>query len=478
MLKKVLLLILLLSITASIYAQNEHTWTLQRCVQYALEHNISIKQSELNTQMSENSLLQSKLGQLPSLNLSGTYGRSFGRSINPTTNQFVDEGYNFLSPSISSGAVIFGWNQVRSTIQKNKYTLQAALADLDQLKSDISLNVANSFLMVLLANEQVNISNNQIQVSKAQLEQTVAFANAGRLPELNVAQLTAQLASDSANLINAQSSYNAAVLDLKTLLNLDFSTPFIPYVAEASVGDIAQISYLQPENIYEQAQGQFGMIKGSLYRLQAAQKGLRAAKGNLYPQLSFGYQLGTNYASSYQSVVRYEDMVVQGYNYIELDNATRKYLYEYYRVPILEKTKLGAQFENNLRQTLSLNLNVPLFNAGQSHFAIKQSQLDVQSQMLNQYNTALTLKQNVFKAHNNAQNAIQKYYAAKRAADAAQRALDFARKRYDLGLSSTVDLLVTQNSAFNAAANLVIAKYDLIFKLKVIDYYLGKEIKM
>jgi outer membrane protein len=98
--------------------------------------------------------------------------------------------------------------------------------------------------------------------------------------------------------------------------------------------------------------------------------------------------------------------------------------------------------------------------------------------MLNQYNTALTLKQNVYKAHNNAQNAIQKYYAAKRAADAAQRALDFARKRYDLGLSSTVDLLVTQNSAFNAAANLVIAKYDLIFKLKVIDYYLGKEIKM
>ena len=138
----------------------------------------------------------------------------------------------------------------------------------------------------------------------------------------------------------------------------------------------------------------------------------------------------------------------------------------------------GNQFKNNFRQSIFLNLNVPVFNGWQSQYAVRQAKLNLASQEWNEYNVALTLKQNVYKAHNNAVNAIQKYQAAKRADDAATRALDFAKKRYDLGLTSTVDLLVTQNSQFNAASNLVIAKYDLIFKLKVIDYYLGKEIKL
>ena len=123
-------------------------------------------------------------------------------------------------------------------------------------------------------------------------------------------------------------------------------------------------------------------------------------------------------------------------------------------------------------------MNVPILNGWQSQYAIRQARINLETQELNEYNAELTLKQNVYKAHNNALNSIQKYYAAKRADEAAKRALDFATKRYDLGLTSTVDLLVTQNSAFTAAANLALAKYDLIFKLKVIDYYLGKELKL
>jgi len=125
-----------------------------------------------------------------------------------------------------------------------------------------------------------------------------------------------------------------------------------------------------------------------------------------------------------------------------------------------------------------LNVNIPIFNNWQTRYSIKQSQINLETQRLNQYNTDLTLKQNVYKAHNNAMNSIEKYKAAKKADAAAIRALDFAKKRYDLGLTSTVDFLVTQNQAFVAASNLIIAKYNLVFNLKVIDYYLGKEIKL
>jgi len=426
----------------------ENDWSLQRCVQYAVDHNISIKQDSLTARLARYTLMQSQLSQLPAISANGSYGRSFGRSINPTTNQFIDASYNFLSASGNGNVLLFGWMQMRNTIARNRFAMEASLADLDQLKDDVSLNVATGFLTALLAQEQVNVSRNQVNLSKAQLDQTRAFAEAGRLPELNVAQLESQLATDSANLINSIANYNSSILDLKTMLNLDFSVPFSIQVPNVEASEQMMVSSLQPEEVYLKAKTHFGSIKGSMLRVSAAEKGVAAAKGSQYPQLNMGYQVGTNWAS----------------NYIDyLTNQT---------IPF------NTQLSNNLRQSVFLGLNIPLFNSWQTQYNIRQAKINLSQQQLNEYNAELTLKQNVYKAHNNAMNSIQKYYAAKRADEAAKRALDFARKRYDLGLTSTVDLLVTQNSEFTAASNLISAKYDLIFKLKVIDYYLGKELKL
>ena len=479
-----LAIFLCLLLNPNAYAQPDgnldNVWSLERCVQYAIDHNISIKQDSLNARLAKYTLKQSQLSQLPALSASGSYGRSLGRSINPTTNQFVDADYNFVSASGNGNLLLFGWLQVRNTIEKNRYSLEAYLADLDQLKDDVSLNVANSFLTTLLAQEQINISKNQVDLSKAQLAQTRAFTDAGRLPELNVAQLESQLATDSSNLINSIANYNSAVLDLKSLLNLDFSVPFSIKIPDVEVGEQMMVSHLQPEEVYEKARTHFGSIKSSQLRVTSAEKGLAASKGNLYPQLSLGYQVGTNWANNYQTVSGYKtdttttSVVATQTGFISLPTSLPEVNY----TPVLSSIPLGTQLNNNFRQTVFLNLNIPILNGWQSQYAVRQARINLESQQLNEYNAELTLKQNVYKAHNNALNSIQKYYAAKRADEAAKRALDFATKRYDLGLTSTVDLLVTQNSAFTAAANLALAKYDLIFKLKVIDYYLGKELKL
>ena len=455
----------------------DNVWSLERCVQYAIDHNISIKQDSLNARLAKYTLKQSQLSQLPALSANGSYGRSLGRSINPTTNQFVDADYNFVSASGNGNLLLFGWMQVRNTIEKNRYSLEAYLADLDQLKDDVSLNVANSFLTTLLAQEQINISKNQVDLSKAQLSQTRAFTDAGRLPELNVAQLESQLATDSSNLINSIANYNSAVLDLKSLLNLDFSVPFSIRIPDVEVGEQMTVSHLQPEEVYEKARTHFGSIKSSQLRVTSAEKGLAASKGNLYPQLSLGYQVGSNWANNYLSY----KSTPGGYNLVGTTDTTHPLTNGVYAPSYVTTTSpipFGTQLNNNLRQTVFLGVNIPILNGWQSQYAVRQARINLESQQLNEYNAELTLKQNVFKAHNNALNSIQKYYAAKRADEAAKRALDFATKRYDLGLTSTVDLLVTQNSAFTAAANLALAKYDLIFKLKVIDYYLGKELKL
>lgn len=454
----------------------DNVWSLQRCVQYAIQHNISIKQDSLTARLARYTLQQSRLSQLPVLSAGGSYGQSFGRSVNPTTNQFEDANYNFVGATGNGNLLLFGWMQVRNTIARNRYMLEASLADLDQLKDDISVNVANGFLAALLDKEQIDASANQVKLSKAQLDQTRAFAEAGRLPELNVAQLESQLATDSASLINSIANYNSAILDLKTLLNLDFDVPFTIHVPDVEPSEEVAVSAMLPEDIYKKARLHFGSIKGSELRVTSAEKGLAAARGSLYPQFSLGYQVGTNWASNFYSYQQTNQLL--GLEPIGVTQHSLDTVYSPVYRTATSSIPFGTQLNNNLRQTVSLGVNIPIFNSWQGQYAVRQAKINLAQQQLNEYNAELTLKQNVYKAHNNALNSIQKYYAAKRAYEASARALDFATKRYNLGLTSTVDLLVTQNQAFAAQSNMISAKYDLIFKLKVVDYYLGKELKL
>lgn len=458
----------------SIAQDNSDVWTLQRCVQYALDHNLTIQQNVLNERLAKLTLQQSQLAQLPNANVNGSYGRSNGRSIDPTSNSFVDASYNFVSLSGSANVLLFGWFQQRNSISRNKYSLEAAKADLDQMRDDISLNVATGFLRALLAREQISVSEKQVELSKAQLAQTQKFADVGRVPELNVAQLESQVATDSANLIAAISSYNSSVLDLRALLNLDFATPFELLAPDVKVSDQVKVSAMVPEEIYAEAQKHFGSIKGAEFRLSAARRGWWATRGGLLPQLSVGAQLGTNWASTYKQV---SYQTTNAFDTIGLTTAG-DFVVRPAVSQVYSDVSFGKQLNNNFRQTVSLNLNVPLFNGWQAQYNVRQARINIATQELNVRQAELNLKTNVYKAYNDAVNSIQKYYAALHASEAAERAQDFAKKRYDLGLTSAVDYLITQNTQYSAEANLVSAKYDLIFKLKVIDYYLGKELKL
>jgi Outer membrane protein len=456
----------------------DDVWSLQRAVQYALENNISIKQNVLNERLAKLALQQSQLAQLPNVNASASYGRSFGRSVDPTTNQFVEgNSYDFASMSGSADVLLFGWFQKRNRISQNRYSHQAAQADVEQLMNDVSLNVATGYLRSLLAQEQIRITRKQVELSAAQLNQTQKFADAGRLPELNVAQLQAQLAGDSANLITAIADYNAAILDIKALLNLRFDVPFTPQVPDVKIDEQMLVSQLTPEDIYAKATTHLGSVRSSQLKLFAAEKGFSVAKGALWPQIGVGAQFGTNWASTFKEISGFTITGAQPTgSYVVGDSVMPVYQ------PIVkyntQTIPLGKQLDNNFRQTVSLNLNIPIFNGWQAQYSVKQAKFNVFSQQLNKASVELKLMQDVYKAHNDAGASIQKYYAALRAAEAAQRAFDYAQRRYDLGLTNTVEYLTTQNTLYTADSRLASAKYDLIFKLKVIDYYLGKELKL
>lgn len=466
--------------TYSYLPAQDARWTLQRAVQYALDHNISIQQNELNRRLEKLTLRQNQLSQLPSVNLSTGYGRSFGRSIDPTSNQFVDgSSYDFMSISGNADVLLFGWFQRRNRIAQSRYNLQAAGKELEQLQNDISLNVATGYLRILLAKEQVKINEQQVALSKQQLGQTRSFADVGRVPELNVAQLEAQLASDSSNLISAITEYNSAILDIKAILNLDFQMPFEATVEQDITADFAN-AFINPEEIYLTAIKTMPAIYGAELRLAAARKGHSASVGGLFPQLALSVQAGTNYSTLNKdyNVTGTEINPLPGtYAYDSNTNGAYQ-VYQASPVFTTNTLPLGKQLDNNFRQTVSLGLNIPLFNGWQAQTAAKQAKINMLTQQLSLDQAELKLRQDVYKAHNDAQNALQKYYAAARAADAAKRAHEFAQKRNELGLTNTVEYLVIQNNWYRAEANMASAKYDLIFKLKVIDFYLGRELKL
>ena len=473
------LLIISLFITPQVAsAQTSEVWSLEKCVQYAVSHNISIRQSELNERLAALTLKQSQLSQLPNVNVGPAYGRSYGRSVDPTTNQFVVGSYDFLSLSGNADVLLFGWFQKRNTIRQNDLTHQATLADLDQLKDDVSLNVATGYLRAVLAKEQILVNEKQVALSQQQLSQTQKFADAGRLPELNVAQLTSQLATDSSNLITAISTYTASLLDLKALLNLDFEVPFDVQAPEATVEGQSELMGQTPAAIYEVAAKNFGAIKGSILRLNAAERQLKASKSVRYPSLSLGAQAGTSYATTYKDYGNPEIVGASPIGFVPRTGGIDTVYQPTYRLPVIGTTPLNTQFGDNFRHTYTLQLSIPIFNAWQAQTAVRQSKINVQSQELNKYQAELNLKQNVYKAYNDARNSVQKYYAAQRAADAAHRAFEFAQRRYDIGITNTVEYLVIQNNQYIADASLSSAKYDLIFRLKVIDYYLGKDLKL
>ncbi len=453
-------------------------WTLQRSIQYALSNNLDIRQSVLNERLSKLELQQSQLSQLPNASINTNVGRSYGRSIDPTTNQFINAGYTFYGLSGDVDVLLFGWFQKRNTIAQNKLLNKAAGADLDQLKDDVSLNVATAFLRILLAKEQIAISESQLQFSIKQKEQTEYFVKAGRSPELDLEQMLAQVATDSANYFTAVASYQQSILDIKAIMNFEISTPFVPVAPNVDNAALSDIAALNPEQVYVTAEDRFGSIRSSQLKVEAAKKALAATKGTLYPQLVLSGQFGTNYASTLKELTGVQPTGYAPNGQVVYIDGNPLPVQEPTFITSTRTTPFWTQFENNFRQTVALGLSIPLFNGWTTRTNIGRAKTDVLSKQIGVEQTRLKLKQDVYKAYYDAKTALQKYYAANRADEASTRAYDYAQKRYELGLMNALELLTQQNTTFKAKAEAISAKYDLLFKLKVIDYYMGKEIKL
>jgi outer membrane protein len=476
-LPKLYLVFLGLVLSQSVLAQT-NTWSLERCIQHARTHNLQVKEAALNTRMNELTQKQVGLSRLPTVNADANVGEGYGRSIDPTSNQFVTQGFTYNSLGLSTQALLFGWFQKKYQREQSMFNTLAAHEQYAQLQDDISLNIATGYLRILMAREQVNIAQAQLALDNQQYQQTRSFVNAGKLPELNAVQLEAKLSGDSATLIGAETDARIALMQLQVLLNLPNETNFnIEMPSEAQWAKQLQWAALEPEAIYNTAVARQHRMVAHQHQVEAAEKSVLMAKAARYPSLSAFGTLGTNYSSNLKDIINQTYIGEESLGTLSIGGTpypvTRpNYAFTFQTRPLLK------QYGNNLRTNVGVGLTVPLFNGWSSQSNINQAQLGLQTQQLQQESDRQKLKQDIYTAYEQARAARQRWVAMDHAETSAQQALNYALKRYDLGLISTYDYTSTQNAYYTARINALSALYDMVFKRKVLDYYMGLPLQL
>lgn len=453
-------------------------WDLKRCVDYALTNNISIKQADVQARLSKLTFNQSKLNQIPTLGLGSGFGVNSGRSQNPNNYTLVTSTYFANGLTLQSNVNLFNFFSLQNLIAANRLSWQAALANSDKLKNDVSLNVANAYLQVLLATEQANTGLNQLKLSQSQLEATRKRVKAGTLPELNAAELEAQVAQDSSNYISLQGTILQNVLTLKAYMALDASTPFEVATPPVDLIPVERLEDLQPEAVYSLALYNQPLQKMDQLLVESAQKNVKANRGAMYPTFALSGSLSANYISSNREPILSSARPVFDTLAGVTVFPTGGKLVQESIVYDSRKTPYFKQLDNSFGQSVSLNVNIPIFNNGSLRTNYEKSKLNLHNQELQRDQDNLTLKQNIFQAYTAAMTARQKYEANKISAAATQKSFDFAQKRYYVGMLNTIDLLTNQNNYFNAQINLLYAHYDYVFKMKVLEFYKGMGIKL
>ena len=422
----------------------QEAWSLEDCIKYAIEHNIQIKQQIIQTKYQKNTLELAKLNLLPTLNGQATHNYLFGRALDETTYEFTKD-QNIQSNSFYAGGSmnIFNGLQNYNTIRKNKYELLAGELDLQRIKDNISLNIALAYLQILLNNELVQVTNNQLLITKQQIEKTKKMVDAGSLARGNLLQIEAQAASEELQLINIQNQLDISYLNLTQMLELQSPEGFIIVTPVIQI-DTTEIISGKISEIYSQAQGIRPEIKSAELKLSASEYALKVASGARSPQLLMNHSFST----------RYSDIALKPSN-------------------PLEKYTFSQQLNDNINYGVGFSLRIPLLNGWQVNKNISNSLLNVESSQYTLEDEKKQLYKNIQQSYADAVAALKKYNASLKAMVSMEESFRYTEQKFNVGMVTPVDYNAAKTQLLNTQSDMSQAKYEYIFKTKVLDFYKG-----
>ncbi len=451
--KKVLPLIILLIVLGLKINAQEKIWSLEECIKYAIDNNITIKQQELQTDYQENILFQSKMARLPSLNGQASNNFSFGRALDETTYEFT-ENETIISSNFYAGASISLFNgfQKINTIKSNQYMLEASIKDLEKIKDDISLSVALGYLQILLNKELVSATQIQLETTLEQIVKTEAMVEAGSLARGSLLEIQAQAAREELQLINMENQISISYLDLAQLLELESAEDFEIQEPEIDLGESEIISG-DVNSIFLEAEKIRPSIASARLRLESAKYDLQVAKGGLYPSLSLSTTFSTGYSDFRQK-------------FLGLDPVTSG--------PLYGKYPFGEQINDNINYGIGLSLNIPIFNGWQVRTNISNSNINIRNSEYSLESTRKQLFKNIQQAYADAEASLKSYYASQKAVLSMEESFRYSEQKFNVGMVTPIEYNQAKSQLLSAQSDLAQAKYEFIFKTKVLDFYRGE----
>lgn len=432
--KKILISLSLMAIYSSNF-QAQESWNLERCIKHAIEHNLSIKQKEAAKTQSEVELHTAQWSRLPNLN--GNVGQSFnfGRALQ-ADNTYENRNTRNTNFSLGTNIPLFTGLQIPNNIALSKLNLKAATEDLEKAKEDISIQVASYFLQVLFNEELAKVAENQVQLSQEQLDRKIAFFKNGKASEAEVLEAKSRLAQDELSVVQAKNNYLLALLDLSQLLELPSPENFqveTPQIENLSV------NLSLPEEIYTQAMMNKPAIKAAQYRVLGAEKSIRIAQSAFYPQLSFGAGIGTNY----------------------------------YHLSGMENASFSSQWEQNMNKYLQLSLSFPLFNRFQTRNRVKSARIQHTALSWQLEESKKALYKEIQQAYYNAIASESKYKSSQSATESAEASFRLMSEKYANGKATATEYNEMRTVWMKALSEGIQAKYDFVYRSKILDFYKG-----
>lgn len=464
-------MIIILAFSFNVFSQK--IWTLEESIAYALENNIQIKQQQLNSAVSKLQYNQSIASLFPSINATATHVYNNGQTVDMYTNQFASQTVQSNNFYLSGNVVLFSGLQLLNGLKQKQLDFLASKYDLEKMKNDISLTIATAYLQILYNIELLATTKSQFEISQQQLERTKILYTAGTIAKGTLLQMEAQTASDELQVVTAQNQLDLAYLSLVQMLDLQSTQGFDIEKPALSLPD-ANSLLQQVNEIFDKAYTIQPDIKSAELKVKSAKKGLQSSWGMMSPTISLNASYGTGYSGASKKVT---DMTISGYQQIGLtESAEAVYspVYDY----TYENVKFWDQIDKNLNSSVGLYLNIPIFNKLQTITMIGTSKISLANAELSLQNTKNQLLKTIQQAYADARAALNRYDASQKAVDALAESFTYTQQKFDVGMVNSVDYNDAKNKLMKATSDLLQAKYEYVFRIKVLDFYQGKPLTL
>lgn len=473
--RRVLSLGFLLLFSSAVSAQKD-LWSLDECLNYARENNIQVRQSELQAQINKNNLQTTRWAYSPDLNFSSSYAWNFGLNIDPVTNTISQQSRQTANFSLNSNVVLYDGNRKWKSIAADNATYLASMYDVEAAKNDITLNVASAFLQILLNKEILAVAREQERVSQSQVNRMQKLVDAGANPKGDLLQLESQLARDKQNRVSAENSLNISKIQLANLLQLENPDDFDIVEPPIELPEATLIAR-RPGSILATAVEKQPAIKAAKKRIESSTAQAEIAWGQYLPSLSLSGRLNTNYSDQIREATGTTTNRVP-IGIVNDANQTTVLSQPQTLATGFERKTFGDQIQDNVNEFIGVSLNMPIFNRMATRNNYQNARISQDQSRLRLEQEKNDLRQTIYQAHADAKASYNDYLAAKKAVEFNQETFNYARERYEVGAMNQFDFENAKNNLAVAQSQMLRAKFDYIFKIQVLEFYLTNNVEI